>query len=117
MVVEVESWQRLRAFQASSVQCVGIESESFQNGRSHLHGFDGAGDSLAIEARMRDEQHHIGVVAGESAMFRQLSRTSGVGHADVGCHDNVRGPGITIGRDSGLVEVGRKSPNSAKCGP
>jgi hypothetical protein len=78
---------------------------------------EGAGDSLAIGARMRDEQHHIGVVAGESAMFRQLSRTSGVGHADVECHDNVRGPGITIGRDSGLVEVGRKSPNSAKCGP
>jgi hypothetical protein len=68
--------QHLCPFGSRRVERVRIEPERFQNRRRHLQGLNGAGDRLGLEARIRDQDHHVGVVARKAAMLGQFLAAS-----------------------------------------
>jgi len=58
-----------RVFFLYSLQGAGIESQRFQDCGSDLRGFNRAGDYLGPEVGVRQQKHHVGVVAVETAVF------------------------------------------------
>src|SRR6516225_1559745 len=93
-LAERKARQFLRAFEAHGVQQFGVEAESLQDRGSHLSRFHKAVDGPGRKARTGYQQHHIGIVMREAAVLGLLLEVSGIDHADVWNHDDVRRPGI-----------------------
>ena len=61
--------QHTSSFRAHGVQLVGINAQHFQNGGRHLSGTDRTVVCLRCQARVRQQQNHVGIVMGESPVL------------------------------------------------
>src|ERR1700726_4328629 len=95
---KVESRKNRSEFFSNRLQAIGIESQGLQDGGSDLLGFDRSGDGLVLETRVRDQQHHVGVIMRETAMLHQFPGAPGINHSNIGLDKNIRRAWISVGR-------------------
>ena len=67
--------QDARALDLDSVERTGIEAENLQNRGRDLHRLNPAGYGAGLEARVRHQQHDVGVVEGKATVLRLFLRT------------------------------------------
>ncbi len=89
-LVEIQPGQDWSAFLPDRIEAVRVEAQQLKDGGGDLHRLHEARDRLAVKIRVRDEQHHVGVVVRKAAVLGLLLEASGVHHAHVGYHDDVR---------------------------
>src|SRR6516162_276641 len=92
---EFDSGKHGCAFLANGIQAIGIKTQYLEDRRSHLSGFHKAVNGPSLDARVRYQQHRVGIVPGVAAMFGLLLEVSGIHHADVWNHDDVGSTRIT----------------------
>lgn len=96
------------SFEAYSVELVGIEAESAQDGGRNLVGSDRGADSVGVERRIRKQEHDVGIVMRKAAVLGQFGGAAGIGDTDVGGDDDV-GSARIVGGQSRHVVVEREA--------
>src|SRR5579864_561116 len=99
-----EPRQSLGALYPDPIESIRVESQSFENGWRDLCGLYGRCEGFGSDPRVRYQNHHVGVVVGEAAMFRLLLRAAGIGHANIRSDDDIRGARVSRRRDAWCVE-------------
>jgi hypothetical protein len=100
-----EPGKDLRAFDVHRLQTVGIQAQRLEQGRGHLRGLRRAREGLRRERRIRQQQHHADVIVRKPTVLRLLRCALGVGHADVGSHDDVRSARILRRQARGVEQL------------
>ena len=115
--IEVDAGKDGGSFEADAVKCARIEAERAQDGGRDLVGADVRVDGVRMEGGVGEQEHDVGIVVGEAAMFLELLVAAGVGDADVGCDDDVGGARIDKRRASCSSEPRRGRRRSGRCQP
>ena len=102
---EIQSRQHRRAFFLDRIQAPGIEPQGLKNGRGYLDGFDKAGHGAGLEIRIRNQQHHVGIIVSEASVLGLLLRASGIDHAHVRLNDDIGSAGIALGGSPGALNI------------
>ena len=83
-----------RTFNLYGVEGPRIQAQASQYRGCDLHGDRWIRHCLWREAWISKQQHHVGIVMGETAVISQRRAGGNVGHAEVGCDEYVRRPRI-----------------------
>jgi hypothetical protein len=103
--------ENLGAFLRHSLQATGIKFQCLQDRGCNLSGRDGAGNRRAGEPGVRHQQNNLGVVMAKSAMLRLLLLAVRVGHADIGCHNDIRRTRVPVWWQTWRVVIkGQRGP-------
>src|SRR5713101_2597264 len=102
-LLQAQSWQDWSTFLLDGIEVVRIEPQGLKDSGSDLRGFDKAGHCAGMEVGIRHQQHDVGIVVRETAVFRLFLRASGVDYADVRLHDDIWSPRVAVGRYPGRV--------------
>src|SRR5277367_6120149 len=85
----IQARQNGCAFLPDGIQARRIEAEDLQDSGGHLSRFHKAVDSARLDARVGDQQYHVGVIVREAAMLGLLLGAAGVNHSDVRRYDDI----------------------------
>src|SRR5215469_11871409 len=86
---EFDSGKHGCTFLANGIQAIGIKTQDLEDRRSYLSGFHKAVNGPSVDARVRYQQHDVGIIPCEPAVFGLLFVVSGIHHADVWNHDDI----------------------------
>ena len=73
-----DSRKHLRTLHPHALQTRWIQTQRLQDGRSNLTGLYRRRKRLGLQARIRHQDHHVGVVVGEAAVLGLLLGASGI---------------------------------------
>ncbi len=89
--------QHLRAFLLHGPKMLRIKTKGPDDRRGHLACFNLIGERRRREARVGNEQHHVAIVFGKTAVLGDLLAATRVGDADVGGNHDIGRARIHLG--------------------
>src|ERR1700719_1122003 len=100
VIAEFQTRQNWRAFLPDGIEFTRIQAHKLENGRCDLHRLDPARDGPRLNTGVRYQQHHVGIVKGETAVLFLFFRAAGVNYTDVRGHDDIGRTGISTREQS-----------------
>ena len=93
------------AFEAYAIKLLGLETKNLKDSRPDLYGADIGGNPFRRVGWIREQNHYIGVVVRETAMFGKFLCATGVDHAGLRLNSDIWSTWIAIRGSPGLSNI------------